>query len=86
MSMALGSLGNNTILQIDTSIIIILGISTYKHKWKMIKEKWKMIKHKWKMIKHKWKMIKHKWKMIKHKWKMIKKIKFKLFLCHSTLE
>ena len=58
-------LGNNIILQINTSITIILGISTYKHKWKMIKHKWKMMKHKWKMIKRKWKIIKHKWKMIK---------------------
>ena len=73
MSITLPSLGNNMILQIDTSINIILGTSTYKHKWKMIKDKWKMIKHKWKLIKHKWKLIKHKWKMIKHKGKMVRK-------------
>ena len=58
MSRKLASLVNNMILQIDTSINIILGTSTYKHKWKMIKDKWKMIKHKWKMIKHKLKIIK----------------------------
>ena len=50
MSITLPSLGNNMTLQIDTSINIILGTSTYKHKWKMNKDKWKMIKHKLKMV------------------------------------